>query len=124
MHFLQIWIVPDRRNLPPSYEEKNFTPTEKGKLRLVGSPDGKDGSVTIHQDVNLYLASLSKGDSLTHEILDNRVVWIQVTKGAILLNNRLLEAGDGAAITDETRITIEHNEDSSDSEILLFDLAK
>ena len=127
VHFLQIWILPNQANLEPSYEEKNFTPEEKqGKLKLVGSSDGRDGSVTIHQDVSLYLASLNKGDRLTHEIADNRTVWLQVTKGAVLLNNNLLEAGDGAAIIDEAEIDIAHADefDNLETEILLFDLAK
>ena len=129
VHFLQIWIMPDERGLKPSYEEKNFTLEDKqGKLKLIGSPDGRDGSVTIHQDVNLYLAALAKGDKhLTHEISNNRVAWIQVTKGAVLLNNRLLEAGDGAAIVDDPQIAIEHSsniKDDDTAEILLFDLAK
>ena len=126
VHFLQIWIMPDRASLEPSYEEKEFASKEQGKLNLVGSPDGKDGSVTIHQDVNLYLASLAKGDRLTHQIADNRVAWLQVTKGAILLNDSLLEAGDGAAIVDEAEINLAYPDNSSDAEteILLFDLTK
>ena len=127
VHFLQIWIMPDEAGLEPSYEEKIFAPDKKqGKLRLVGSPDGRDGSVTIHQDVNLYLASLNKDDRLTHEIADNRVAWLQVTKGAILLGDRTLEAGDGAAIMDEQKIAIAHahTEENSETEILLFDMVK
>ena len=123
VHFLQIWIMPEQSRLQPSYEEKNFAPEQKqGKLRLVGSPDGRDDSVTIHQDVNLYLASLSPSDRLTYEIEDNRAVWLQVIKGTIMLDERLLEAGDGAAIVDEASIAIAGN--SRDSEILLFDMAK
>lgn len=126
VHFLQIWIMPDKAGLEPSYEEKNFSPEEKqGKFRLVGSPDGKEGSVTIHQDVNLYLASLSEGDSLTHEIADNRVAWLQVTKGSVLLGDTLLEAGDGAAIVGESEIAISYGGDAgNDTEILLFDMVK
>ena len=126
VHFLQIWIMPDQAGLEPSYEEKNFTPEEKqGKLRLVGSPDGREGSVTIHQDVNLYLASLSQGDSLTHKIADNRVAWLQITKGTVLLGDTLLQAGDGAAIVDESEIAIAYTGDENqETEILLFDLAK
>lgn len=125
VHFLQIWIMPDRAGLKPSYEEKNFTPEEKqGNFRLVGSPDGRDGSVTIHQDVNLYLAALGKGDRLTRELATNRVAWLQVTKGKVLLGDRILEAGDGAAIVDEKEITICHAEDGdNETEILLFDMA-
>ena len=126
VHFLQIWIMPNKTGLEPSYEEKNFTTEEKqGKLRLVGSPDGRDGSVTIHQDVNLYIASLSKGDRLTHEIADNRVAWLQVTKGTVLLGDRTLSAGDGAAIVDEKEIAIAYaNNENIETEILLFDMAK
>ena len=123
VHFLQIWIMPEQTRLQPSYEEKNFATEEKqGKLRLVGSRDGRDDSVTIHQDVNLYLASLSQSDRLTYQTRDNRAVWLQVTKGGIMLNEQLLQAGDGAAIADETEIAIAGN--SEDSEILLFDMAK
>ena len=123
VHFLQIWIMPEQSRLQPSYEEKNFAPEEKqGKLKLVGSPDGRDNSVTIHQDVNLYLASLTQSDRLTYQIQNNRAVWLQVTKGKIMLDRQLLEAGDGAAIVDESEIAIAGN--SQDSEILLFDMAK
>lgn len=122
VHFLQIWIMPESKGLEPSYESKNFSPEQRqGRLKLVGSPDGRDGSVTIHQDVNLYLASLKEGDQLNHKIEDSRRVWVQVTQGEITLNNQLLQAGDGAAITDETEIVISGN--NPDSEILLFDLA-
>ena len=128
VHFLQIWIMPDREGIEPSYEEKNFTPEQKqGQLKLVGSPDGREDSVTIHQDVNLYLASIEAGDRLTHKLSDNRVAWLQVTKGAVLLNEQLLEAGDGAAISNEPQIAIEHSsntKENSETEILLFDLAK
>ena len=125
VHFLQIWIMPNRSGLEPSYEEKNFASSKQGKLKLVGSPNGRDGSVTIHQDVNLYLAALNQGDLLTHKIADNRVAWLQVTKGTVLLNDRLLEAGDGAAIVDESEIAIAYAENvDNEAEILLFDMAK
>ena len=123
VHLLQIWIMPEQKGLKPSYEEKKFAPEAKqGKLRLVGSKDGRDNSVTIHQDVDLYLASLTSGDRLTHKIKNDRVVWLQVAKGAVLLGGELLQAGDGAAVTDEAQIAIAGN--SQDSEILLFDMAK
>jgi len=128
VHFLQIWIMPNEQGLEPSYEEKNFTPEDKqGQFRLVGSPDGRDGSVTIHQDVNLYLATLAKGECLTHEMSNNRVAWLQVTKGAVLLNDHLLEAGDGAAVIDEPQIVVEYSDNTDnnlETEVLLFDLAK
>ena len=123
VHFLQIWILPETKGLEPSYEEKNFSSQiTAGELTLVGSRDGRDNSVTIHQDVNLYLGSLDKSDRLTYQIANNRAVWLQVTKGKVELNDRLLQAGDGAAIADETEIAIVGNQ--SDSEILLFDMAK
>lgn len=121
VHLLQIWIMPEQRGLQPSYEEKHFDRKSRG-LTLIGSRFGRDNSVTIHQDVNLYLASLNKSDRLTYQIDANRAVWLQVTKGEIKLNQKLLQAGDGAAITDEAEIAIAGN--SSDGEILLFDMAK
>ena len=123
VHFLQIWIMPDQRGLQPSYEEKHFDRNSRqGKLKLIGSQDGRDNSVTIHQDVNLYLASLAKSDRLTYQIDANRAVWLQVTKGEVKLNQKLLQAGDGAAIIDEAELAIAGN--NADSEILLFDMAK
>ena len=123
VHFLQIWIMPEQRGLKPSYEEKNFSSQiRSGKLTLVGSRDGRDNSLTIHQDVNLYLGSLDKSDRLTYKIDDNRAVWLQVTAGFVKLNDRLLQAGDGAAIMNEAELAIAGN--SQESEILLFDLAK
>lgn len=123
VHFLQIWIMPEQKGLKPSYEEKNFSSKIKqGKLTLVGSRDGRDNSVTIHQDVNLYLGSLTQSDRITQQIGNNRAVWLQVTKGKINLGDRLLQAGDGAAITEESEIAIAGHD--LNSEILLFDLAK
>lgn len=122
LHFLQIWIMPEQRGLKPSYEEKNFSTIQQGALTLVGSSDGRENSVTIHQDVNLYLGSLEQSDRLTYQIDEDRSVWIQVTKGEVKLNERLLQAGDGAAIVDESKIALAGN--TSDSEILLFDMAK
>ena len=122
VHFLQIWIMPDTQGLEPSYEEKHFSPEgRKGKLALVGSPDGRNNSITIHQDVNLYLGSFDEGDRLTYKIDDSRAVWLQVARGEVKLNEQLLQAGDGAAISDEAKIAIAGN--SSNSEILLFDMA-
>ncbi|MEL7075574.1 MAG: pirin family protein [Cyanobacteria bacterium J06629_2] len=123
VHFLQIWILPETQGLEPSYEEKNFSSEiEQGKLTLVGSRDGRDNSVTIHQDVNLYLGSVGKSDRLNYQIAEDRAVWLQVTQGKVKLNEQLLEAGDGAAISDETEIAIAGS--SLDSEILMFDMAR
>lgn len=121
VHLLQIWILPQETGIQPSYEEKHFDLVERqGKLKLVGSPDGRDGSVTIHQDVYLYVGNLQQGDRVNYNLKDNRVVWIQVAQGSILLNQQLLQAGDGAAIVNETEITL--TGESETAEILLFDL--
>ena len=118
VHFLQIWIVPERRNLPPGYEQKAFTEDERrGNLRLVASPDASIGSVTIHQDVRLY-AALLDGESVTHDFADGRHGWVQVARGEVEVNGQKLKAGDGAAISDERSVTIS----GTGAEVLLFDL--
>ncbi len=123
VHFFQIWILPDETGIPPSYEEKHFSVEDKqGKLKLVGSKDGRDNSITIHQDIDLYTASLQSGDRLTYDLREHRAVWLQVAKGTVLLNEQLLQAGDGAAITQETQIAIAGQENNT--EVLLFDLVE
>ncbi|HEV7767970.1 MAG TPA: pirin family protein [Thermoanaerobaculia bacterium] len=118
VHFLQIWIMPAERGIPPSYEQKHFAEdARRDNLRLVASPDGSDDSVTIHQDVRLY-ATLLDNTSVTHEFQPDRYGWIQVTRGAVDLNGQILKAGDGAAITDERSITLT----GRGAEALLFDL--
>ena len=88
---LQIWIMPDRAGHDPSYEQKAFPDSEKrGKLRLIAGPDGKDGSVTIHQDARLYVTLLSPGQEVAHELAKGRHAWLQVAKGSVELNGRLL----------------------------------
>jgi quercetin 2,3-dioxygenase len=120
-HLLQIWILPSERGLEPSYEQKAFPAEEKrGKLRLIAGPDGKDGSVTIHQDARLYVALLSPGQQVQHELAPGRYAWLQVAKGAVELNGKPLSQGDGAAVSEEQKLTIKGTEDA---EILLFDLA-
>ncbi len=122
VHFLQIWIQPEQTGIQPSYEQKNFSLDEKqGRLRLVASPDGRDNSVTIHQDANLYVAVLNKGDRVNHSTNKNRSLWIQVARGSAKINGQTLQAGDGAAITQETDIALAATTDNT--EILLFDLA-
>lgn len=120
-HLLQIWILPSERGLEPSYEQKAFPAEEKrGKLRLIAGPDGKDGSVTIHQDARLYVALLSPGQQVQHDLPPGRYAWLQVAKGAVELNGKPLSQGDGAAVSEEQKLTIKGTEDA---EILLFDLA-
>lgn len=122
VHFLQIWILPEQSNLEPGYEQKNFSEAEKhGTLRLVGSRDGREGSVTIHQDVNLHATSLASGETVTHALTEGRSVWVQVARGAVQLNDRNLTAGDGAAIAQEAGITLRGISDRA--EVLLFDMA-
>ena len=120
-HLLQIWILPSERGLEPSYEQKAFPTEEKrGKLRLIAGPDGIDGSVTIHQDARLYVALLSPGQQVQHDLPPGRYAWLQVAKGAVELNGKPLSQGDGAAVSEEQKLTINGIEDA---EILLFDLA-
>lgn len=121
VHFLQIWIVPERQSLPPSYEQKSFSLEEKrAKLRLIAAPEGREGAVTIHQDVELYASVLAVGEEVKHHLKPNRHAWVQVAKGSVSLNGKPLAAGDGAAIEREEVIAIEANQHS---EVLLFDLA-
>ena len=120
VHFLQIWILPEKGGLQPGYEQKTFSETEKrGTLRLVGSRDGRDGSVTIHQDVDLYATRLGKGEQITHEPEAGRKLWVQIARGQAEINGTELEDGDGAALADETRVTLRG---VTDAEILLFDM--
>ena len=121
VHFLQIWIIPDKAGLEPGYEEKQFPDTEKqGALRLIASRDGRDGSVVVHQDVDLYASLLAKGDELEHAARPSRKTWIQVVRGDVDVNGETLHGGDGAAIVDEKRLSIRSE---SPAEILLFDMA-
>ena len=122
VHFLQIWIIPEKTGIAPSYEQKHFSSDEKqGKLKLVASPDGRDDSVTIHQDANLYVAVLDVGDRVNHTIDSNRSLWLQIARGAVEVNGQTLNSGDGAAITQETEIEVVAM--AENTEILLFDLA-
>ncbi len=121
VHFLQIWIVPERRGLPPSYEQKHFPEVEKrGRLRLVASRDGADGSVTIHHDARLYTAVLDREQAIAHPVDAGRHAWVQVARGAIALNGETLRQGDGAAVSGEPAVAITGQEPA---EILVFDLA-
>ena len=121
VHFLQIWIVPEKKGLQPGYEQKSFTSEDKrGKLRLVGSRDGRDGSVTIHQDVDLYATVLGEGETVTHTLKVDRKAWVQVARGSATLNGEDLREGDGVAV-EEAR-ALELTGTDKDTEILLFDL--
>jgi redox-sensitive bicupin YhaK (pirin superfamily) len=120
VHFLQIWIQPDRSNIAPRYDQRAFPPGERqGRLRLVVSPDGAEESIRIVQDARMYAGLLAPGDSAVHELAPRRRAWVQVARGAVTLNGIALAAGDGAAIEDEPAITLRGVEDA---EVLLFDL--
>jgi redox-sensitive bicupin YhaK (pirin superfamily) len=121
VHFLQIWILPERPGLPPSYEQRAFPDADRtNRLRLVASHDARDGSVKIHQDVDLYSSILSAGGAVEHALSAGRYAWVQVARGSIALNDRVLAEGDGAAVSNETRLRIAAR---ATAEVLLFDLA-
>jgi quercetin 2,3-dioxygenase len=120
VHLLQIWILPHTVGLDPSYEQKAFSEDERAnKLRLIASSDGNDGSVQIHQDVNLYASIIDEGNSVTHTTPETRYGWLQVARGAIDVNGERAEQGDGAVIVGESQIEIVSRQSA---EILLFDL--
>ncbi len=121
VHLLQIWILPDRQGLQPSYEQRAFGLEERqGKLRLIAARDGREGAVTIHQDVDLYSAVLQKGDRVSYQLQPNRYGWLQVAKGEVSLNGNALKAGDGVALSEAESLKIGTD---TGAEILLFDLA-
>jgi redox-sensitive bicupin YhaK (pirin superfamily) len=121
VHFLQIWIVPDRAGHEPSYEQKNFSDAEKrGKLRLVASPNGQNGSVSIHQDARLYAGLFDAGEKATYELKPGRGAWVHVVRGELTVNGDKLLAGDAAAIETTGKIDIAG---TTGGEVLLFDLA-
>ena len=121
VHFLQIWVLPDRDGLRPRYEQKTFATDEKrGRLRLVASPDGTDGSVVVHQDVRLYASVLGEGEQVDFALQPARKAWVQVARGAVEINGEPLRAGDGAAVKDVTALAIKAT--AADTEVLLFDL--
>ncbi len=121
VHLLQIWLLPNKMDVEPSYAEKKFADEEKrGRLRLVASPDGSDGSVSMNQDARLYAALLDTEQQVVYELAPDRHAWVQVARGAIEINGQPLKQGDGAAISEERELKIVGKEPS---EILLFDLA-
>jgi len=121
LRFLQVWIIPERRGLRPSYEQRAFVDDEKrGRLKLIGSRDGSQGSIVFHQDVAIYASVLGEGDAVEHRVAPGRAAWLQVARGAVVVNGQRLEEGDGAALVDEAVLAIRG---ASESEVLLFDLA-
>jgi quercetin 2,3-dioxygenase len=121
VHLLQIWLLPERKGITPSYEQKNYPETaKKGKLCLVASPDGADDSVQIHQDARLFVSILGPGDRVEHRLAQGRHAWIQMARGSLALNGMPLGQGDGAAVSDLPVVTLEG---TGSAEVLLFDLA-
>jgi redox-sensitive bicupin YhaK (pirin superfamily) len=124
LHFLQIWIVPGTFKLPPSYEQKAYPATERAnRLRLIGSSDGRDGSVTIHQDVDLYTSSLAPGASVRAALRPGRVAWLQIARGSVDVRGKVdavsMASGDGLAIAREDAVEVVGKQDA---EVLVFDL--
>lgn len=121
LHMLQIWILPERRGLQPGYEQKAFDPKERqGRFRVVASPDGREGSVTVHQDLTLHSTLLGQGERAEYTLAPGRHAWVQLARGAGTLNGVALKAGDGAAVSEEGRLVLTATEPI---EALLFDMA-
>lgn len=120
VHLLQIWILPNQSGLAPSYEQ-TFFPVEskQGQLRLIGSVDGRDGSVTIHQAVDLYATILTTDETVSHPLSQGHRAWVQVARGSVTLGDRVLSAGDGAALSQEASLTLTGA--AEQSEVLVFD---
>lgn len=119
-HFLQIWILPDAKGLPPSYEQISVSREQRrDRLRLIGSRDGREGSVTVHQDISFYAGDLSAGAGVDHTFTGVRAGWVQVASGSIDVNGHQLEAGDGVGLSKESSLRIKA---ISQAEVLLFDL--
>ncbi len=121
VHFLQIWLLPERQGIPPSYEQKHFDADAKqGRLQLVASRDARQGSLTVHQDVAVYDGLLEAGERAEVSLGKGRHAWVQVTRGSVKLNGQTLQAGDGAAVSAEPALTLEGVQKGA---VLVFDLA-
>jgi redox-sensitive bicupin YhaK (pirin superfamily) len=121
VHFMQIWIEPDRRGLTPGYEQKRFDDRKRNALRLIASRDGREGSVTVHQDASLYAGALDAGAALKLDVAPGRRTWVQVLAGDVTVNGEPLARGDGAATEREATLTIAGGREPS--AVLVFDLA-
>ncbi len=121
VHLYQIWIFPERKGLTPGYEQREFASAQKpGQLRVVASRDGRDDSLTIHQDASVYLGVLGEGDPLKYPLAPGRHVWVQALRGRLTLNGQAMEAGDGATVSEEREISLAAD---GNAELMLFDLA-
>jgi len=120
VHFYQIWLLPEREGIEPSYEQKQFPEQERNnRLRLVASRDAEEGSLLIHQDARVYLSSLDEGNHVTHQLASDRYAWLQVLRGSVSLNGHNLDTSDGAAVSGENHLEILA---AQHAEIMLFDL--
>jgi len=120
LRLLQIWILPSQSGLKPGYEQKQFPESERrGRLRLIGSSDARDGSVEVHQDIDIYTGLLDPGQAVSHEIAPGRGLWVQIVRGRVRLGETVLAEGDGATVEDEPALRIGAEEET---EILIFDL--
>jgi redox-sensitive bicupin YhaK (pirin superfamily) len=122
VHLLQIWITPARLGLDPGYEQKTIPIEANGGLRLIAAPDGRNGTVTIHQDAEVYAARLKAGAETTHTLRPGRHAWVQVARGAVTLNGKELKAGDGAAASQEDELRLRAGEGGG-AELLVFDMS-
>lgn len=121
VHLLQIWVIPAKAGIEPEYEQKLFTPEEKsGQLRLIASQDGRNGSITVHTDLNLYATVLTEGERVSRSIDRDRHLWVQVARGSVLVNGELLTQGDAVAVEAVPTLEIVGKEKA---EVLVFDLA-
>jgi redox-sensitive bicupin YhaK (pirin superfamily) len=121
LHLLQIWMLPNKKDTTPRYEQKAFSVEDKkGKLCLIGAKDGRDGAITIHQDIDLYASILEQGDVINYHVSSDRYAWLQIATGEAIFNGQALQAGDGVEITGAEKLEITTD---SNAEILLFDLA-
>ena len=118
-HLLQIWIVPDHKGAKPAYAERSFAQAPTGQLHLVATKSGRDGSIAINQDADVYLVKLREGDTVRHHLALGRHAWIQVAEGEVTCNGQTLKAGDAAALSDETNLELTG---AKPAQVLLFDL--
>ena len=120
VHLYQIWLLPERRGLEPSYEQRRFDPAERhNRLRLVASRDAAEGSLLIHQDARIYLSTLDAGHEVTQSLAPGRHAWVQVLRGSVTLNGQRLDTSDGAAVSDESQLVLQAE---TDAEVMVFDL--
>jgi redox-sensitive bicupin YhaK (pirin superfamily) len=124
VHFLQIWLIPSQRGIAPSYEQKTFSREDKsGRLRVVASPTGRDGSVSIHTDATLYAGVFGADEKAQLELAPGRHAWVHVARGSATVNGQALATGDGAAISNEATVSVQGPASGEPAEVLVFDLA-